>query len=338
MDREHRVGRRLKLRHMEILVAVVETGSMAKAGAKLAISQPAISRAIAEMEHTLGVPIFDRSPKGVEPTQYGRALLKRGIAAFDEVAQAVKDIDFLADPSAGELWIGSAPGLAEGIAFAVIDRLSQRYPRVVIHVVPGGLHVQHDALRARRIEFGFAGTTGQGAADDIEAEMLYEEPLLVVVGRGSAWTRKRTIKLAELVDEPWTWPAAGTVIDSLVVEAFRANGVEPPRARIHAEAYSLRIKLAATGRFLAIVPASIMRFPGTPSSIRVLPVDLPTTRRQIGIVTLKNRTLSPLAQLFIQCARDVARALVKARPRGSDSSTISLTAANPGRQRPPGRT
>src|SRR6185369_5541725 len=87
MDREYRIGRRLKLRHMEILLAVVETGSMAKAGSRLAISQPAISRAIAEMEHTLGVPVFDRSPHGVEPTQYGRALLKRGLAAFDEVAQ-----------------------------------------------------------------------------------------------------------------------------------------------------------------------------------------------------------------------------------------------------------
>jgi DNA-binding transcriptional LysR family regulator len=265
------------------------------------------------MEHTLGVPIFDRSPKGVEPTQYGRALLKRGIAAFDEVAQAVKDIDFLADPTAGELWIGSAPGLAEGIAFAVIDRLSQRYPRVIVHLVPGGLHIQHDALRGRRIEFGFAGTTGQGAADDIEAETLYEEPLVVVAGLENPWTRRRKIKLAELVNEPWTWPEAGTVIDSLVIQAFRASGVEPPRARIHAEAYSLRIRLASTGRFLAIVPASIMRFPGTPSSIKVLPVDLPTTRRQIGIVTLKNRTLSPLAQLFIQCARDVAKPLAQKR-------------------------
>src|SRR4030095_8919658 len=98
MDRERRVGRRLKLRHIEILLAVVDAGSMAKARMRCAISQPAISRAIAEMEHTLGVPILDRSPKGVEPTQYGRALLRRGIAAFDEVAQAVKDIDFLADP------------------------------------------------------------------------------------------------------------------------------------------------------------------------------------------------------------------------------------------------
>lgn len=311
MDRGHRIGRRLKLRHMEIVLAVVESGSMAKAGAKLAISQPAISRAIAEMEHTLGVPIFDRNPKGVEPTHYGRALLKRGIAAFDEISQAVRDIDFLADPTIGELWIGTAPGLAEGIAFAVIDRLSRQYPRVVIHLVPGGLHIQHDALRARRIEFGFAGTAAPGGADDIEAETLYEEPLIVVAGLENPWTRRRKIKLAELVDEPWTWPGAGTVIDSLVIDAFRANGVEPPRARIHAEAYSLRIRLAATGRFLAIVPASIMRFPGMPGSIKALPIGLPTTRRKISIVTLRNRTLSPLAQLFIQCAREIAKPLAK---------------------------
>ena len=265
------------------------------------------------MEHTLGVPIFDRSPKGVEPTQYGRALLKRGIAAFDEIAQAVKDIDFLADPTVGELWIGTTPGLAEGIVLAVIDRLSRQYPRVVVHLVPGGLLLQYQALRQRRIEFGFGGNIGPSPEDDIAAETLYEEPLVVVAGTENPWARRRKIKLAELVNEPWTWPEAGTVIDSLVAGAFRASGVDPPRATIYAEAYSLRIRLAATGRFLAIVPASIMRFPGTPSSIRVLPVELSTTQRQIGIITLKNRTLSPLAQIFIECAREIAKPLAKNR-------------------------
>jgi DNA-binding transcriptional LysR family regulator len=313
MDRERRVGRRLKLRHMEILLAVVETGSMARAGKKLAISQPAISRAIAEMEHTLGVPVFDRSPKGVEATQYGRALLKRGMAAFDEVAQAVKDIDFLADPTTGEMWIGTAPGLAEGIVLAVIDRVSRQYPRVVIHLMPGGLHLQYEALRGRRIEFGFSGTTGSFSEQDIATEVLFEEPLTVVAGLDNPWSRRRKIDLRDLVNEPWTWPAAGTVIDSLVIEAFRASGIEPPRATIYADAYSLRLRLAATGRFLAIVPASIMKFSGMPASIKMLPVDLPTTRRQIGIITLRNRTLTPLAQVFIECAREIAQPLAKNR-------------------------
>jgi DNA-binding transcriptional LysR family regulator len=313
MEREHRVGRRLKLRHMEILLAVVETGSMAKAGSRLAISQPAISRAIAEMEHTLGVPIFDRSPRGVEPTQYGRALLKRGIAAFDEIAQAVKDIDFLADPTIGELWIGTTPGLAEGIVLSVLERLSAQYPRVVMHLVPGGLHIQYEALRQRRIEFGFGGVTDPITDDDIVAETLYEEPLTVVAALNNPWSQRRRIRLAELVDEPWTWPTAGTIIDALVIEAFRSNGVEPPRATVYADAYSLRLRLAAGGRFLAIVPASIMKFPGKPGAIKVLPVELATTGRKIGIITLKNRTLSPLAQLFIKCAREIAKPLAKPR-------------------------
>jgi len=311
MDRERRVGRRLKLRHMEILLAVVETGSMAKAGTRLSISQPAISRAIAEMEHTLGVPIFDRGPKGVEPTQYGRALLKRGVAAFDEIAQAVKDIDFLADPSAGELWIGTSPGLAEGLVLAVIERLSRQYPRIVIHIVPGGLLAQHEALRQRRIELGFAANIHRASDDEFNTETLYEEPLAIVAGLKSPWAGRRKIRLRDLVNEPWTWPSAGTVFDSLVTEAFRAYGIDPPRATIYADAYSLRIRLAATGRFLAIVPASVMRFPGIPASVKALPVELPTTRRQIGIITLRKRTLSPLAQLFIQCAREVAKPMAK---------------------------
>src|SRR5215470_6887354 len=210
MDREHRVGRRLKLRHMEILLAVVEAGSMAKAGKRLAISQPAISRAIAEMEHTLGVPVFDRSPRGVEPTRYGRALLKRGIAAFDELAQAMKDVDFLADPTVGELWIGTTAGLAEGIVLSVLERFSAQYPRVVVHLVQVGVLLQYEALRQRRIECGFGGVTDPIADGDIEAQTLYEEPLAVVAGLNNPWSRRRKIRLAELVHEPWTWPPAGT--------------------------------------------------------------------------------------------------------------------------------
>ena len=87
-QRQHE-GRRLKLRQLEILLAVADTGSMAKAAARLAISQPAISRAVADAEHALGVPLFERSTQGINPTQYGHAMLKRSIAAFDEIDQGI---------------------------------------------------------------------------------------------------------------------------------------------------------------------------------------------------------------------------------------------------------
>ena len=88
--------RRLKLRELRVLLAAVQAGSMAKAAKQLAISQPVVSRAIDDLEKTLGVPLFDRTARGIEPTQYGRALLRRGVAVFDELKQGVQEIAHLA--------------------------------------------------------------------------------------------------------------------------------------------------------------------------------------------------------------------------------------------------
>jgi DNA-binding transcriptional LysR family regulator len=306
-----RRGRRLKLRELNILLAVAEAGSMAKAATRLAISQPAISRAIADMEQTLGVTLLDRSPQGVEPTRYGHALLKRGLAVFDELDQGVQDIEFLANPGTGELFIGSSAALSEGIVLTVIDRLSREYPRVVFHVEPVSLPGIFDELRERRIELGFARIYGLVPEDDMHQEVLFEDPLVVVAGLDNPWIRRRKIKLADLVNEPWTWPSAHTLLDALVIDAFRASGLEPPRATVYASDINTRIRLAATGRFLAVVTANNAKSLATDAPIKVLPVELPTKHRHIGIITLKNRTLSPLALLFIERVREVAKSLTQ---------------------------
>src|ERR1700737_2573695 len=135
MQWDDRIGRRLKLRDLHILMAVVQAGSMAKAGVRLAVSQPAISKAIAEMEHALGVPLLDRSPQGVEPTSYGRAIIRRGAAVFDELRQGIKEIEFLSDPTVGEVRIGTTEPLAAGLITAVIERLWRNSPGIATHVV-----------------------------------------------------------------------------------------------------------------------------------------------------------------------------------------------------------
>jgi len=131
MDWGDRIGRRLKPRDLHIFMAVAEHGNMAKAAERLAISRPVISKTIAGLERTLGVPLFDRNPQGVEPTLYGRALCKRGVAIFDELRQGVKEIEFLADPTVGELHVGSNETVAGALVSAVIDRLSRTHPHLV---------------------------------------------------------------------------------------------------------------------------------------------------------------------------------------------------------------
>jgi DNA-binding transcriptional LysR family regulator len=91
MDWSDRIGRRLKLRDLHILLAVVQWGSISRAAEHLAISHPVVSKAIADLEHALGVRLFDRSPKGIEPTEYGRAFLASSRAVFDELRQGVQN-------------------------------------------------------------------------------------------------------------------------------------------------------------------------------------------------------------------------------------------------------
>lgn len=310
MDR-NRARRRLKLRQLEILLAVADTGSMAKAATRLALTQPAISRAVADAEHTLGVPLFDRGTQGVEPTQYGHALLKRGIAAFGEIDQGLRDIEFLADPTAGEVRIGAPSGVSEGIVLPVINRLSRQYPRVAFHVAIVTGNALLEQLRNRHIELGFDPVSEPVGGDDVEVERLYDLPLVVVAGVDNPWQRRRKIRLAELVNEPWTWPPPGSSYDSLVVGAFRASDLDPPRPAVYTHAVNLRVSLAATGPFLGVVAATTVGAPSKYPSIRKLPVDLPTARQAVHVLTLMKRTLSPLARLFLDCAREIAKPLAK---------------------------
>src|SRR5262245_20956417 len=130
-DWDDHIGRRLRLRDLRVFFAVVEFGSIAKAAIQLRVSQPAVSQVIADLEHTLGVRLFDRSSRGVEPTLYARALLARGRVAFDELRQGIKDIEFLADPTAGELTFGYVQSLADTMLPQILERFSETDPRLL---------------------------------------------------------------------------------------------------------------------------------------------------------------------------------------------------------------
>src|SRR5262245_48370108 len=154
MKWDDRIGRRLKLHDLHVLLTVAEVGSMGKAAERLAVSQPSISKAISDMEHTIGVRLLDRTAKGVETTAYGRALLRRGLGAFEELRQGIKDIENLADPTTGEVRIGAPEAITSGLLTAAIDRFSQQYPRVIVAVTSANnVPQEFRLLRARTVDF-----------------------------------------------------------------------------------------------------------------------------------------------------------------------------------------
>src|SRR5262249_48385187 len=208
MEWESRLGRRLRVRELFILSTVVKSGSMAKAARHLAMSQPAVSQAMANLEHVLGVRLLDRSPRGIEPTIYAEALLKRSVKVFDELKESVRDIEFLADPSTGELKIGCPDSITATVLPLLIQRFSEQNPNVVVHVydVPSPA-IKDPGLRERKYHL-LLSRVGLPRKDSptteaLDIQVLFDDPLIIAAGLGSRWADRRKIDIAELVNEPW---------------------------------------------------------------------------------------------------------------------------------------
>lgn len=151
-DWDGHIGRRLKLRNLHVFFTVVQHGSLAKAASHLGVSHPAVSQLIAELEHALGARLLDRTSRGVTPTIYGQALLARGRAAFDELKQGIRDIEFLSDPSIGEIRMGCPAGI-EAILVPVIEQFTRRYPGIVLDVYVEEVETLATKLRDRKLDF-----------------------------------------------------------------------------------------------------------------------------------------------------------------------------------------
>jgi DNA-binding transcriptional LysR family regulator len=310
---EARIGRRVRLRDLHVLLAVVQWGSMAKAAHRLAVSQPAVSKAIADLEHTLKVRLLDRGPQGVEPTLYGRVLVRRGLAVFDELRQGVGEIEFLAKTAAGEVRIGCNESLSAALLPAVIERLHVEHPGVTVHVAQMSrpIAVEVRALRERTVDLIVARGEFAVEEDDVESDVLFTEPFIVVASVHSPWARRRKLHLAELLEEKWILYPPEEAPGVLVNQAFRDRGLAVPTARIATMSYHLRDMLLTTGEYLTVIPACMLHVLNAKRpTVKRLPIDLGVQTRPVAIFTLKNRTLNPVAELFIACARSATRSMI----------------------------
>lgn len=307
-DWDRRIGGRLKLRDLHILSKVAEWGSMTKAASHLGMSQPAVSEAIANLEAALQVRLIDRSARGIEPTIYATTLLKRERVVFDELQQGIKEIEFLQNPEVGEFRLGTSEILTAGVVPAAIDRLQRRYPQIFVNVrLVDTATLEFRELRDRKVDLLLARVPDVVIDDDISIEAFLDDPHFVVASLSSPWAKRRKIELADLVNEPWVFPR-GEVVRGIIEEAFRACGVAMPRERVLTDTLHVRNHLLATGRFLTIVAGSVLSYNARQWALKALPIELRSKPRPHAIVTLKNRTISPVADLFVRELKAAANA------------------------------
>ena len=275
-------------------MAVVDAGSMSKAATRFNMTQPAVTKVIAYLEQTLGARLLNRSRRGIEPTPHGLALVKRGTAVFDELRHGVEDLDFLSDPTAGEIRIGCPETVASAIVWPVLDHLTQQYPRMAFRVVAALAPALHQLLSDREVELAISQIASP-ISEEHMTEVLFYDSLVVASGAKNRLLRRRSIALADLANEPWLLPF-DSMFTTLVSDSFRASGLAPPRMSVSTSSTNLRNELSATGRFLTVIPEfALRRHP----VLRALPIELPNSRHPVAIRTSRHHQTAGEAVVWI---------------------------------------
>jgi len=331
LDWDSRIGRRVRLRDLHILFAVAQHGSMGKAARHLGMTQSAVSQSIAALEHAIEVPLLDRTARGVEVTIYGSALMQRAQGAFDELRSGIKDIESLTDPAVGEVRVACTESIAAGVLPSAIERFAVRHPGVQLHVFQTTTHIMgFAALHERKADVVVTLLPKPFEADlseHLQAEVLFRDRICLAAARDNPWARRRKVSPKDLAGVPLISPSPDTPGGAAVIDAFGAAGISMPPVAITTFSVHLRNILSMRGRFVAVLPSSVLRYGPAGNTLKELPLDLPLPEWPALIVTLKNRTLRPAVERFLACLRETASAMSAPESDGGPMWRAMETAA-----------
>ncbi len=312
MEWDDRIGRRLRLKDLHTLQTVAEVGSMAKASESLALSQPAISKAVSEMERILGVPLLDRSARGVELTEFGRLLVERARVIFDEIRQGVSDIEHLSDPTRGTVRIGATEPVT-GIVSQIINRLARKYPRISHDVIVSDLDTLLGALRERTRDVVITRWVPPAEVDDLAIQVLFKSPLAVMAARDHSLLNRKNLSLGDLMGEQWTLAPSSSFLGRVVADLFQRRKLPLPPTIVTSLSINMRLSLLASGSFLTVLPRLMLRNPANKAWLRALDVDLSDSTQPIAYITLKRRRSGGALKLFEQATIDVCKTIAETK-------------------------
>jgi DNA-binding transcriptional LysR family regulator len=303
-----RLPRHLKMGELRVFVAVLEHRSFRKAAAVLHLTQPAITKAIAGLESTLGVKLFDRVANGVEPTVHGRSFAPRATAIFDELRRAAQDLTLVSSGAKGSLRVGTVPMPAIPFLPVAIQRLIGAHSGTFLSVVEERETELLDRLRKRDIEVAILRMSLIDASDDMQVDKLFDEKLCVVAARDHPLAARTRLNWPELLEQRWVMPPADCYFYEHVQRTLDRLGLRMPRQMVETFSIQLQFNLVLHAGLLGFGMRSQISFaPGRDFLVR-LPFDLPIEGSSVAAVTLKSHEPSPLAQQLIAHIRDLATA------------------------------
>jgi DNA-binding transcriptional LysR family regulator len=296
-----------KPRHLQLLVALDEIRHLGKVAASINVSQPAVSKALGELERGLGLKLFERTARGVVPTAYGECLIRHARVMLSELAQARDNLRGLASGSSGNVRVGVLTTAALELLPRALAVFKSRRPGVSVLVREGTVETLLPELLLGNLDLIVGRLPDGRGAQELGEKTLMEEGVSVVAGRHHPLAGRKRLRWSDLKPYPWVLPPVNTLLREPLERVFEIHGIAMPANRIETlSVHVIRAYLHYTDAIAALA-ADVSRYYESLGLLAVLPLEMPKLVRPVGVVWSRHRPIAPSTQALIQCLEEVAR-------------------------------
>lgn len=295
----------LKTRHLVLLVELGRHGSIMQAAQAANLTQPAASKLLGELEHSLGVQLFERLPRGVAPTYYGHILIRRAGAALAEMDAAHQEVMELVSGMRGRVDVGTVLTPSASLVPEAVKLLKLRQPRVLVSIAVDTSKILVQRLRAGELDLVVGRVLDTEAAAELNFEPITDEPHSLIVRAGHPLLGRAGLGLPELVKQGWILPPAGSILRDRLTTMFLSQGLEPPAETVETLALPVIANLLVGSDMVVALPQALLEPYLQSGALAVLPIDLGLRMDLYGIITRRHHQLSPGADAMLATLREV---------------------------------
>jgi DNA-binding transcriptional LysR family regulator len=300
------VRARLKTRQLMLLIAIDEEGNIHRAAETLAMSQPAASKLLKDLEEMMGVPLFERLPRGMTPTWYGEAMIRHARIALASLGEAGAEIEALKGGWAGSVAVGAIAGPAMSLLPTALARITRQNPDLRVSLLVESSDVLLERLEQNRLDFLVARLFERHDKRHLHYQALAEEEICAIARPGHPILALDEPDLAELARGSWIVPPEGSVLRHRFELMFRGAGLQPPRQVLATTALMFLTKMLQESDYMAVVPVDVARHYAEHGMVRIVPVELSCRMDSFGIITRTDWLLSPGARTVLQALQEAA--------------------------------
>ncbi|WP_207462675.1 LysR family transcriptional regulator [Azospirillum sp. SYSU D00513] len=285
---------RLKLRHMQLFLALDDHRNLHRAAASLNLSQPAASKLLSDLEEALGVSLFDRHPRGIEPNWYGALMIRHARLILSELSEIGEELTALQAGHSGRVMIGTVTAPAVEYLAKAVDRVQQAHPRLRISVELEHSDVLLDHVQHGKLDFALARLSKAADPSNFLYEEIGDEEMSFLCRDGHPLlSLGRPVELEDLADQRWSLPPRGTLPRDRVDAMFRSAGLPAPERVIESVSPVMLAAMIVETDSVTVLSRAMAEFFQAPGRFAVLPFERRFALEPFGIVRLKGRPLSP---------------------------------------------